>query len=166
MTNLLDTAPTAPLELLPQHSRLLAWSGHYKGHAKVWLDPAAGPKEAPWEGVVEPILGGRFVRHTYRSQVDGQACAGEFTVCFNGDGVFASSWVDSFHSGSDFLCCKSLDGVDVNLLGDFSTGPGQPRWGWRIHVDDTKVGLLVIHMAIISPEGKESPGVEVRLERQ
>lgn len=170
----LATAATGPFSPTDVHTRLTRLVGRWAGTAKTYLDPSNpdAAEAAPWEGSIEMLLGGRYLRFTYVSSAMGKPIAGELTLAYEkGDRIFRTSWIDSFHTGAAILVSESKPVPEgsttttIRVLGSFFVGEGQPRWGWRSELDDPTEGALRIRMFNISPDGAESLGVDIALTR-
>lgn len=163
----LENETTKPFDPAPEHTRMARWEGEWRGIARTWLDPAQPPTEATLEGRIAPLLGGRFVRFTYRSSLNGAPLAGELLIAFEtSEKVWRTSWIDSFHTGSAILVSTSEpEAKDLNVRGTYFAAPEQPRWGWRTELLDPTDADLSLRMYNVSPEGKEDLGVEVALHR-
>ena len=106
----LSTAATGPFSPTEFHARLARLAGRWKGTAKTFADPSNpdAAESAPWEGAIEMILGGRYLRFTYASQAFGQPIAGDLTIAYEkGDRLFRTSWIDSLHTGGAILVSES-----------------------------------------------------------
>jgi hypothetical protein len=168
----LAVAATGPFTPTDVHARLARLAGRWKGSAKTYLDPSKPPEVAPWEGTIEMLLGGRFLRFAYVSSAMGQPTAGELTIAYEqGDRLFRMSWIDSFHTSPAILVSESKpvpeDGVAaaIRAFGTYFAGEGQPRWGWRTELDDQTEGVLRVRMFNVEPAGEESIGVDIDLTR-
>ena len=161
----LATEPTRPFEADAQHERLLRLCKDWRGTAKTYLDPQKPPVEAPWEGPIAALLGGRFVRFTYRSQLDGKPLAGELLIAYeSGEKLYRTSWIDSFHTSPAILVSQGNDGGGaIDVSGRYFVGEGHGHWGWRTVIDDSTDGVLVIRMFNIEASGQEDLGIEITL---
>jgi Protein of unknown function (DUF1579) len=163
----LETEPTRPFEPDAQHQRLLRLCRAWRGTAKTYMDPThqQPPLEAPWDGRIAPILGGRFVRFTYRTQLEDKPIAGELLIAYeSGEKLYRTAWVDSFHTGTAILASQGDDGGGaIEVLGRWFAGEGAGHWGWRTVIDDSAADALVIRMFNISPDGQQDLGVEITL---
>jgi Protein of unknown function (DUF1579) len=161
--------PTKPYTPDHAHARLARLVGSWEGLAKTYLDPSKPPVEARWEGRIESVLGGRFVRFGYRSELQGSPLAGELLVAFeSGEKLWRTSWVDSFHTGTAILVSTGEGGagaVPISLTGSYFAAPGHPHWGWRTELDDREPERLHLRMYNVSPEGQEDLGVDLVLRR-
>jgi hypothetical protein len=165
----LETEPTKPYTPDDAHARLARLVGTWSGVAKTYLDPTQPPVEAKWEGRMAPVLGGRFVRFEYRSDVQGTPIAGELLIAYeSAEGLWRTSWIDSFHTGTAILLSTGTGGPDakpVNVSGRYFAAPGHPHWGWRTELHDTEPAQLRLAMFNVSPEGQEDLGVDIVLRR-
>jgi len=162
----IEAEPIQPYEADEEHRRLGRLVGAWRGTAQTIMGPpGTTPVEAAWEGRIAAILGGRFVRFTYRSSIEDKPIAGELTIAFeSGEKLWRTSWVDSFHTGTMILVSVG-SGTDIDVRGTYFAAPGHPHWGWRTVVDDTHADRLVIRMYNILPDGPEALGVEITLAR-
>lgn len=161
-------APTAPFAPTDEHRRLHRLAGAWSGTARTWFGPGSPAMEAPWAGEITPLLGGRFVRFTYRSSLEGKPLAGELTVGFHvGEGEWTAAWLDSFHTGTDLMRSvgPKREAGPIGFAGTYFAAPGHPRWGWRTELDDGAEGALRLRMYNVTPDGQEALGVEVELTR-
>jgi hypothetical protein len=166
------TGPFAPTDV---HARLARMAGHWTGTAKTYADPnnPEAAEVAPWNGTIEMLLSGRFLRFAYVSRAMGQPIAGELTIAYEkGDRLFRMSWIDSLHTSPAILVSESKpvpeggDAGTISAFGTYFAGEGQPRWGWRTELDDRTDSALRIRMFNVTPDGEESIGVEIDLTRE
>lgn len=161
--------PTKPYTPDEAHTRLARLVGGWSGLARTYLDPSKPPLEARWDGELTSVLGGRFVRLTYRSELEGAPLAGELLVAFeSGEGLWRTSWVDSFHTGTAILMSTGQGGAaaaPICVTGSYFAAPGHPHWGWRTELDDRHPERLHLRMFNVSPEGQEDLGVDIALRR-
>jgi hypothetical protein len=161
-------APTAPFEPTGAHRRLARLVGTWVGTARTVFEPGAAGVEAPWEATAASLLGGRFLRFTYRSELNGQPLAGELLVAFEtGEKLWRTAWVDSFHTGTALMASEgpAADGP-IRVTGRYFAAEGHPHWGWRTELHDDRPETLTLRMFNITPDGQEDLGVEVLLARQ
>jgi len=171
----LTAASTGPFSPTDLHARLARMTGGWTGSAKTYADPSHPEvaEVAPWNGTIEMLLGGRFLRFTYASAAMGQPIAGELTIAYEkGDRRFRMSWLDSLHTSPAILVSESKpvpegsSPATISALGTYFAGEGQPRWGWRTVLDDQTDGALQIRMFNVMPDGGESIGVAIDLTRE
>ena len=171
----LASVATGPFSPTDVHARLARMAGRWKGTAKTYADPSnpTAAEEAPWEGTIEMLLAGRFLRFAYVSRAMGQPIAGELTIAWEkGDRRFRMAWIDSLHTSPAILVSESKavpEGgavATISAFGTYFVGEGHPRWGWRTEIDDQTEGALRIRMFNIEPDGGESLGVAIDLARE
>jgi hypothetical protein len=170
----LSAVATGPFSPTDVHARLARMAGRWKGTARTYADPSnpEAAEVAPWEGTIEMLLGGRFLRFAYVSRAMGQPIAGELTIAYEkGDRLFRMSWIDSLHTSPAILVSESKPVPEgavatISASGTYFAGEGQPRWGWRTELDDQTDGALRIRMLNIMPDGDESLGVDIELTRE
>jgi hypothetical protein len=166
------TGPFSPTDL---HARLARLAGRWTGTARTYGDPSnpEAAEVAPWEGTIEMLLGGRFLRFTYVSRAMGLPLAGELTIAYEkGDRLFRMSWIDSLHTSGSILVSESKPVPEngppaaIRAFGTYFAGEGEPRWGWRTELDDQTADALRVRMFNVTPAGDESIGVEIDLTRE
>ena len=170
----LSAVATGPFSPTDVHARLARLAGNWTGTARTYADPSnpEAAEAAPWDGTIEMILGGRYLRFAYASRAMGEPIAGELTIAYEkGDRLLRMSWIDSLHTGGAILVSESKPIAEgsaagaISALGTFFVGEGQPRWGWRTELDDQTDGALRIRMFNIQPGEEESLGVAIELTR-
>ena len=75
-------------------------------------------------------------------------------------------WIDSWHSGNDFLISEGNDKNDgaISVKGFYKVSD-HPDWGWRTIVETENNGRLKITMYNVSPANEEDLAVEMMLNR-
>ena len=156
----LTRAETAPFTPEPPHRAFAPLAGSFRGKTKLWLDPSKPPEESPIDLSAEVILGGRWLRLSYRSFAFGGPHAGQMLLGFHKDaGDHELAWVDSSHTGSSIMWCtgkRREDGV-IDVLGSY-TGDGE-RWGWRTLIRSTGKNALLIEALNVTPQGEEQRAI-------
>lgn len=113
-----------------EHHELLAYfAGEWETETKMWMDPSAPPMVAPGTASAETMLGGRFVRMTYETNLMGQVIEGEgFLGYDNVSGVYQSAWVDGMSTAMRWLTGHAnRDGSVIALFGKMD----EPQIGVR-----------------------------------
>jgi hypothetical protein len=140
---------------------LLSLAGRYTGRTRVWLDPSAPPDESDSELVVQPILGGRWLRLEEQGSMQGRSRAGEMLLGFHRDAKqWEMTWVDTFHTGTSVMISTGAPRADGVIAVTGSYAAGSERWGWRTELD-ARDGLT-LRAINITPSGEESPAIETR----
>jgi hypothetical protein len=138
--------------------------GQWTGTCRTWFEPDKLADESEVQGEFKPILGGRFVRHTYEGQIQGQSRTGEETIVFNpARNQFQVSWIDDFHMNYGILWS---DGVRTpngfSVTGQYDVQPGAPHWNWKTVFELTDDDALTMTAFNISPEGQEAMATETK----
>ena len=144
-----------------------ALPGHWVGIARTWFEPGQLADESPIDGSIEPVLGGRLLRHTYRGAMQGKPRMGEETIAFNKTGPrWEVSWVDDFHMGKAILHSVG-DATDTGftVLGHCLVGDPHPPWGWRTTYALEGPDQLTIRSHNVMPGEAEALAIEVRYRR-
>ncbi len=136
--------------------------GTWEGTCRTWFEPGKLADESRIRGEFKPLLGGRFVRHTYEGTIEGKPRAGEETIVFNAvDHKFQVSWFDDFHMNYAIMFSegeKTEKGFSVT--GRYRMAPGQTPWGWRTVFEMTDDDHLTITAYNITPVGLVGMAVE------
>src|SRR5688572_23649073 len=148
----LARSETAPFELTGAHALLGRFAGEYSGPADLWLDPDAPPERTRMDLCAEPVLGGRWLRITYRGVSFGKPHSGEMLLGFHLDaGEFELAWIDSAHTGSAIIVSRgkpeASDAVDV--LGSYRGG--DQVWGWQTRLTRPTPSELLLEAFNIPP---------------
>jgi hypothetical protein len=62
------------------HALLARLVGSYAGRTRLWFEPGDPVDDAEITGTIEPLGGGRFVRHRYTTRVLGDEHSGEAII--------------------------------------------------------------------------------------
>ncbi len=84
----------------PEHALLKHRVGKWTAKIQMWSAPGATPIVAEGTSVVEPIMGGRYLRDTTKSDFQGQPFEGSSIVGYDKlKKKFVSVWIDNFGTG-------------------------------------------------------------------
>lgn len=85
------------------HRVLARSAGTWSAEVRMWMEPGAEPTVTRTTSVIEPVMGGRFLRETVEGEVFGQPFRGVSLIGFNNvSGKVQGVWYDN-HSTALYL---------------------------------------------------------------
>ena len=139
------------------HKYLEYFAGDWDANTKMWMKPGAEPEVSKGESSAKMILGGRYLKTTYKGTVMGMPFEGlSITGYDNFKKEFISIWIDNTGTGilqlAGTLDKASKTRTEAGQWDNFMTG-GKSKFKWVIKVvDDNK---YTIEMYDTDTMGKE-----------
>lgn len=146
----------------PQQDLLASLVGSWQGSCRTWFEPDVLADESPVEGSISQVLGGRFIRHEYHGQMQGEPRHGEELIAYNTySEKYQISWVDDFHMNYAILFSEG-DATDDGfaVLGHYQLDMAEEPWGWKTVYQLVDADHLTITAYNIMPGYAEAKAVE------
>lgn len=146
---------------------LTALPGAWRGTNRLWMGPDAPALESETTAAVEAVAGGSSLSIHCTWAYEGTPQDGLLAVRLApAAGSIGMVWIDSWHTGKDFMSCRAEEVHDarVSALGSYGAPPG-PDWGWRIAIECDAEDAFRLVMHNIHPEGQEMLAVEATYKR-
>ncbi len=89
------------------HQLLGSLAGQWQFSTKMWMDPAAPPAQSTGSALYEPIMGGRYLKGTYKGDMMGMPFEGVGVEGYdNVTGKFQATWIDNMGTSITFMSGK------------------------------------------------------------
>lgn len=136
--------------------------GHWAGTCRTWFEPGKLADESEVTGQMSTVLDGRFLRHTYKSTIQGRPRNGEELIAYNSiTKRFQTSWVDDFHMSGAIMFSQGPESANgFTVFGEYDTGADSPKWGWKTRYELLDDDHLTMTAYNVTPEGQEALAVE------
>ncbi|MES2685131.1 MAG: DUF1579 family protein [Pseudomonadota bacterium] len=145
------------------HPQLL---GDWLGENLLWMNPAEPPLASHSKMTVATTAQGKFITLAYTWAYEGKPQDGLLLIGDgNQHGIASAGWVDSFHqSGKVMHCTGSASPTGFAVTGAYAAPPG-PDWGWRLSVNASVTGELILEMHNLPPGGEAELAVRAVYQR-
>jgi hypothetical protein len=148
------------------HEALARTAGTWTATVKMWMEPGAEPTVTEVTSVIEPVMGGRFMRETVEGEFMGQPFRGVSVVGVdNTTGEARGVWYDN-HSTALYFYRGRLDeaGGELTLGGEYR----DPATGERVKTRSlrTMQGDTMVDTGWESRDGVERKSMEIVYRRQ
>lgn len=108
-----------------QHAELMKTCGEWNAKASFVMDPAAPPTESTGTMVIEPALGGRFVKCDFKMDFMGQPFEGlAYTGYDNAHSQYVSIWMDTMSTKITYMEGNHNDEGNLVMKGISTTPMG------------------------------------------
>ncbi|RME86315.1 MAG: DUF1579 domain-containing protein [Caldilineae bacterium] len=150
------------------HELLARLVGRWAGDVRTWFEPGKLGDKAPIRGVIQAVMGGRFVLHEYRTSLLGHSCQGFALFGYHlARERFEMTWMDNCHLGTGMMFATGRrTELGFYVVGSYEDPAGGPPWRWRTEVELQDEAHLRFVSYNISPQGHEAKAVDIRYVRE
>jgi len=150
------------------HKRLEAFVGEWDGTVKHWMDPASTPMESATSVVAKMEMDGRYLYSHYTGEMGGQKFKGHGVVGYNNiTKEYEASWLDNMSTGVEASTGKlSADGKEFTFTGMMTDPTAGKKVNYREVMKWTSADSYTQEFFMTGPDGKESKGMEITLQRK
>jgi hypothetical protein len=151
-----------------QHRLLSRLEGKWQGTATTWFEPGDPVDVSTIEGIIRPVLDGRFMMHEYESSFQGKPLTGISTFGYDlQKNQWQSTLMDTFHMSTGIMLLEGRGTNEMIFLGSYeSQEPVPQKWGWRVEITLPDDDHLLLTSFNITPDGQATKAVEIKYQRK